>query len=171
MRKNWIIGTLLLALIAAIPAASQNNFRLSGEKIAQLEAHVFKDWHGNQVPVSSFERKVVIIDFWETWCSPCVKAFPTFQKVLDNYDGEVVILAATCGWHNDRNDVMRFKRGNDYNFIYVDGSEIVDLLDIKTIPMKIILDRQGRFHSIQSGFYGKEDEYEKLSRVIEQTRP
>ncbi len=170
MRTKRIIGSLLLALCIAIPASSQENEGLSGEKAAQVEAYIFTDWYGNEVAVSSFEGKIVIIDIWESWCAPCTRAFPVFQQVLEEYPDDIVFIAATCGCINNRTDVIRFKNANDYDFLYVDGSDLAELLEIETIPYKIVIDRNGRFQSVLRGFHGEEEEYETLISIIEQTR-
>ncbi|TVR28948.1 MAG: TlpA family protein disulfide reductase [Balneolaceae bacterium] len=139
---------------------------LSNKHAQLVQNYEFKDWDGNTVSVNDFEGSIVVIDFWETWCGPCLSAFPGFQQALDEYPDDLVIIAATAGWQNDREDAVNFKDENDYGFIYVDGSELASVLGFRGIPYKIFLGRDGKVKSVQRGSGGSEREYRKLVQIV-----
>jgi len=139
---------------------------LPNRHVELVQNYEFSDWDGNTVSVADFKGSIVVIDFWETWCGPCLSAFPGFQQALDEYPDDLVIIAATAGWQNDREDAVNFKDENDYGFIYVDGSELASVLGFRAIPYKIIINREGNIEGVQRGSGGADREYEKLAERI-----
>lgn len=139
---------------------------LSNSEKKMVEDYVFMDWDGNEVAVADFRGSVVVIDFWESWCGPCLSAFPGFQKTLDEVDGDLVIIAATTGWTEGREEAMKFKESNEYDFYFVDGKALSASLGFNSIPFKIIFDREGEYMSSHTGSAGAESEYEFLMELV-----
>ncbi len=54
-----------------------------------------RDLAGNSVQLSQFKGKVVLVNFWATWCAPCVKEFPSLQNLVKHFKGEIVVLAVS----------------------------------------------------------------------------
>lgn len=121
--------------------------------------------------VSDFRGKIVIVDFWETWCSPCLNAFPGFQQVLDEYPDDLVILAATLGSRDDRETALEFIGRHDYSFYFVDGSGVAPKLGIRGIPFKVVIDREGNVDGYTTGSGGAEYEVELLTSLIRELSP
>jgi thiol-disulfide isomerase/thioredoxin len=157
---------LVLITFLILTSCMGSGTDLPQKHIQMVQNYDFKDWDGNTVSVTDFEGSIVVIDFWETWCGPCLSAFPGFQQALDEYPDDLVIIAATAGWQNDWVDALNFKVENDYDFIYVDGSELASVLGFRAIPYKIFLDRDGKVESVQRGSGGADREYEKLVEKI-----
>jgi thiol-disulfide isomerase/thioredoxin len=62
---------------------------LAKELISQpAPAFSLVDLEGNKVSLAELKGKVVILDFWATWCAPCKKSFPAMQKALDKYKAD-----------------------------------------------------------------------------------
>ncbi len=139
---------------------------LSEEQKKVVESYTFINWNNDEVSVLDFTGSVVVIDFWESWCGPCLSAFPGFQRAINEYPDDIVIIAATAGLREGRDEAIRFIENRDYDFIYVDGTELAAFLGINGIPYKIILDRDGKIMSTHTGSHGAEYEYELLLRKI-----
>jgi thiol-disulfide isomerase/thioredoxin len=159
---SFMIMVPFLVLISCAGSDSD----LSDRHKHLVENYEFTDWNGNRVKVSDFKGSIVVVDFWETWCGPCLSAFPGFQNALDEFPGDLVIIAATAGWQNGREDAVKFKDENSYDFIYVDGSELASVLGFRGIPYKIIIDRDGEIEGVQRGSGGADREYEKLAERV-----
>src|SRR4051794_39942941 len=75
---------------------------LSGTKIEMAPDFTLKDSHGVQVKLSDLRGKVVLLDFWATWCGPCKVTIPEMNKLFQKYqDKGVVILGISMdedGW-------------------------------------------------------------------------
>jgi thiol-disulfide isomerase/thioredoxin len=134
---------------------------------AIIQNAAFTDLEGNEVTLADFRGKVLVIDFWETWCGPCLSAFPGFQRAVDEFPDDIVIIAATVGWNDGREDALRFKNEMNYDFYFVDGKDLADRLRFTSIPYKIILNREGQIIDVQTGSAGADREFEKLAEIID----
>lgn len=164
--SRLIVFSILIFLFAISCASDQNN--LSSSQKDLVENFEFTDWDGEAISLSDFEGSVVVLDFWETWCGPCLSSFPGFDRAVKEYPDDLVIIAATVGWQDGREEAVEFKNEMDYNFVYVDGSELSEELGIRSIPFKIIIDRSGNIESVQTGSAGADREYEKLAERVQQ---
>ncbi len=156
---------LLIFLVTA--ACSSSPGELSQSQKRAIENFEFNGWNGETVSVSDFEGKIVVLDFWETWCGPCLSAFTVFNRVQNEYPDEIVFIAATAGFEDTADDALRFISETDYPFLFVDGYPLSHELNISGIPYKVIINRDGRVEHAQVGFRGHDGEYETLVGYIE----
>ncbi|MCU0411078.1 MAG: TlpA family protein disulfide reductase [Bacteroidetes bacterium] len=135
-----------------------------------------KDLKGTTVSLESVKGKVVVVDFWATWCGPCKASFPFLQKVYEKYrqDPSVVILAVNT-WENkkgqEREDLVRkFMADNKYTFPVLFDEGFVEKFGVEGIPTKFVLDGTGRIRFKSVGFNGGEKMIAELTAQIELLR-
>jgi len=167
------------AKLAALSASAQDARRAEVEKeLIDKPAIPFalKDLSGTTVSLGSLKGKVVIVDFWATWCGPCKASFPFLQKVYEKYrqDPSVVILAVNT-WENkkgqEREDLVRkFIADNKYTFPVLFDEGFVEKFGVEGIPTKFILDGTGRIRFKSVGFDGGEKMIAELTAQIELLR-
>ncbi len=134
-----------------------------------VEQASFVDMSGDTVHVSDFKGKVVLIDFWETWCKPCLAIFPTMQKLLEEYPDDFVVLAVNPGFADSEEDARSFISEHDYDFRYLlDSNDLNEKLGVQSIPFKIYVDAEGTFIKSSLGSYGEEKDYKELKSIIEE---
>jgi subtilisin family serine protease/thiol-disulfide isomerase/thioredoxin len=168
---------------------------VSGRPIAQMlkdeeyneEAPDFSlpDLEGNIVKLSDLKGKVVVIDFWATWCVPCLRSFPTMQKAQEKYkdDPQVKFLFIHTMNKVDTATAMvrTLLRKKNYPF-----HVLMDLADKTTgrspvstafrtvfLPAKMVIDPNGIIRYKLDGWQGKEEEQSgvaQLSAMIEAAR-
>jgi len=102
---------------------------------------------------SSLRGKVVLMDFWGTWCPPCRESVPTLQNLQKKYSGKAFELVSVSS--DDDEDVWRtFIEAQKMNWTeYIDLSgELLERFKIESFPTYIVLDKDGVMRFRQSGF-------------------
>jgi peroxiredoxin len=135
-----------LVLLSVIPAQAQRAPDFS-----------LKDIAGRPHKLTDFSPEhVVLLNFWATWCVPCVKELPHLQDLQDRYGGRGLQVLAICTDGPDRQASVSAFVGR-YGFtmpVLLDTrSEIVALFDPKlTLPYTVLLDRSGRIRFAHQGY-------------------
>src|ERR1700746_2214148 len=83
----------------------------TGEIGSRLPDFLAQDLQGRQVNAAELRGKVVLIDFWATWCEPCKREMPGYQKLLDRYGPQgFVVIGFKFDTMQDAEDPIRFAR-------------------------------------------------------------
>jgi thiol-disulfide isomerase/thioredoxin len=119
----------------------------------------FIDYNGNMVKVSDFKGKAVVIDFWETWCSPCLRTFPSLYRAISEYPNDFVVLAVNLGESDTDEAVKQFiSEHPEYQFVWVrDHEGLAQTLNLPGIPYKIYLNRDGNYTKHELGLSGSDE--------------
>ena len=123
-----------------------------------------KDLDGHEVDAAQFKGKVVVLDFWATWCGPCVGEIPHYVELQQKYgkDGLVVIGALT---HDPKTPakIREFaaRLGMNYTIVVSDDATEESFGGFDAIPTTFLIGRDGRIIHRKTGAMPAE-EYEKL---------
>jgi peroxiredoxin len=121
------------------------------------------------VGLQELRGKVVVLNFWATWCGPCVAEMPHFQKAADKYaaNGEVVFLAISVDDNRQAARSFIEKHGYRFGVAYDEGAARGYKVD--GIPATFIIDRRGVIQFRENGFGGSGEAYvERLSWRIDE---
>ncbi len=131
----------------------------------------FKDLDGNDVTLADFKGKVVLIDFWETWCGPCRAVFPAMDSLRGEYPDDFAVLAVNLQDSDTPEDVNNFSEefGYDFDFL-LDANGIGPEVITFGIPYKIFVDPDGFLIKAEVGTSGPEGDYEKTKVIIEDNK-
>lgn len=132
-----------------------------------IESASFTDLDGNEVSVEDYQGKVLLIDFWETWCGPCLQVFPAMQDLREEFPDRFDVLAVTLGLSEGPDEAKAFREehGYDFHFLY-DEFEVSNELGIYSIPYKIYISPDGRLIKQEIGSSGREGDYNRAREVI-----
>jgi thiol-disulfide isomerase/thioredoxin len=111
------------------------------------------DLAGKEVTLASLKGKVVLLDFWATWCGPCVKAMPSIQKISEDYKGKDVVILGVNTF--ERKEGAGKKYMTDKGFTYgclLAGDDLAVAYGISGIPTLIVIGKDGKVEKIEVGF-------------------
>ena len=118
-----------------------------------------KDLYGQEVSLEDYRGKIVLLDFWATWCMPCRIAIPELVKVQKNYRSKgLIILAISLDDQNncDNQCLLDYKKKQKLNFKVLRGDlkVLVDYFNTPSIaiPTSIIVDKKGQIVSTHQGY-------------------
>lgn len=167
---------------------------LDAENLAKIKAELAKkmiskdapgfrlvNLQGNEVDFASLKGKVVVVDFWATWCGPCIASFPSMQKMVQKYknnpDVEFLFIDTWESGSNRKKLVEEFIAKNKYSFnvLYDKAKEegsnefvVVKDYDVEGIPTKFVVDGNGQIRFKSVGWSGNEFAFmQELQMMIE----
>ena len=116
---------------------------------------------GTSITLSELQGKPVIINFWATWCGPCVKEMPAFERLKDDFGDKIGIIAVNCG--DDAETVKDFVEENGYTFPVVLDEEysISMLYPTNSIPYTV-----GKVTHISTGALDADTMYERYKEAL-----
>ena len=134
---------LLAALLLPLAACGQKEDRFVGKAVPDLRFSPIKP--SGDVRLSSFKGKVVLLDFWATWCGPCKQLMPSLSQMQSKYGPKgFVVLGVTT---DPEYVVQRFwfeNPGLSYDLFTDPKSEASSHFAVYALPTTVLIDRQGR---------------------------
>lgn len=139
MKKNKLIASSAIIVFLLV-----GFFAIGSSTAEASEAPDFtlSDMEGNEFTLSDFEGKVIILDFWATWCAPCKMEIPGFIDLQDKYADDVVVVGVSVD-QGGPEAVVPFaeKMGINYPVVYANGDVVKAYGGIRGIPTTFVIDR------------------------------
>ncbi|WPM31382.1 TlpA disulfide reductase family protein [Hydrogenobacter sp. T-2] len=139
----------------------QNSYRPPVEQ--SLSDFTFKTLDGRELRLSELHGKVVLVNFWATWCPPCKEEMPIFEREYKRCkDKGFEILAVNMD--SSESNLQKFLKENRYSFSIVRPSKDLEKeLKLMGFPTSYLLDREGNIYRIRLGVYRElEEDLKKL---------
>ena len=150
-----LIGALALAGygIYASRQVQQGAQAVASVMLDQPAPHFeLEDLAGNPLRLQDLRGKIVVLNFWATWCGPCVQEMPVFQQYQDQYPDELVVVGVDM--QEDPRRVTDFLQNFDIRYpIVIDGpGDVGRLYNVLGLPTTFFIDQEGvaRIHHIGS---------------------
>lgn len=111
---------------------------------AKLSAIKFKDSKNNMVILSDFEGKIVFINFWATWCPPCLAEMRSINKLYQQFGNEDVVFLLIDADGNFAKAQAYFDRKNYKMPVYTFASSLPKEIYSGSLPTTLVFDKKGR---------------------------
>jgi cytochrome c biogenesis protein CcmG/thiol:disulfide interchange protein DsbE len=165
--------TVAVALSVAVWASSSG---LAGVTPANVRkkapAFTLKDVNGKPVKLSDYKGKVVVLDFWATWCTGCKVEIPWFMEFQTKYKSEGLATIGAAmddeGWEKVRPYVV--EHPFNYTIVAGDAAALAKKFNITGLPLTMLIDRNGRIVDTHAGVVEK-DAWEQEVRALLEERP
>lgn len=153
MRFSLFKGMLLLLLFASLALAGcseqqdeQPRATSGVGKGQQAPDFTLSDMQGKKVSLADFRGKVVLINFWASWCPPCRKEMPSMERLYRQYQQQGLVILAVNVEKNGAQAVQRFLQQTPYSFpILLDtDAEVQNRYKVFRFPESFIIDRNGK---------------------------
>ncbi|MBO4414459.1 MAG: redoxin domain-containing protein, partial [Lachnospiraceae bacterium] len=124
------------------------------------------DEKGNTVNLSDYAGKPIIVNIWATWCGPCVKELPHFEKFYKEYGSKIQFLMVNCEYSDDVEYIKQFINEYGYTFpVYYDFDDSADrAYGTGYIPVTVAISKKGEVIYHDSGSLDEAS----LKRLIEE---
>jgi len=160
-RSRFPRAALALCLTACAPAArtagATSSFPRAETLVGQVSPEITAEPVTGEGPKTLAEArgKVVILDFWLTWCEPCKRAFPGYQALAARYPHDLVVLAISA---DDRESVhkvtlVQFARETGVTFavLWNTDPDFAKTFGLVALPSTLVIDRSGVVRYVQVG--------------------
>lgn len=143
------LGFRLKVQVSKLLSTSAVMLRTGKEVPADAYDWKLQQHDGTVTVLKDHKNKVLFINFWATWCAPCVAELPSIQKLYNAYGERVEFFLVT---EEKPDKVQNFLIKNNYQLpIYYNNTEKPDVFKSKTVPTTYIVDRKGKIVIAETG--------------------
>jgi len=179
-QKTILMITVLLGSLTGLAKASPLITTKDSIPVLNRPAPEFhlKDMEGKVVSLSDFKGKVVVLDFWATWCVPCQQSFPAMEKALNHFEGEKKVVFLFIDTRETSPDFKKLvkaqmkKSRHSFPVVFDEtgpgGLQNKQYLiyDMPGIPTKFIIDAKGIIRYQLIGFNPNQSDEENAAELI-----
>lgn len=127
-----------------------------------------KDMNGIDVKLASFKGKVILLNFWATWCGPCREEIPSLVELQQNYGDQLVVLGVSID--DPLSKLKPYATEMHMNYPVLVGKDRQDVQDaygpLFGIPVSVFVDRDGRIWKRHSGIASKEQFEREIKALL-----
>ena len=151
------VALLLVAGLAAGPPAPAAASPRAARPVAP--AFALRDLEGKVVRLADYKGKVVLVDFWATWCGPCRRELPHLKALQDRFGRQGFVVLGISVDHQGQDRVRTFVKRNGVTWptLLADATVLADYGDVRAIPTKFVIDRDGRVADRMLGYAAEKD--------------
>jgi thiol-disulfide isomerase/thioredoxin len=175
MLRRWLRTLVLLAgcLLVAGPATAQMEIPALSHALTRLAEplpapdFVLEDMDGEPHPLRDYRGKVVLINFWATWCPPCRREMPSLENLYQKLRDQPFAILAINQWESPDHvfsymgDLSVFPT---FPILFDRKSEISEAFGVKGLPTSVVVDKQGRV--VLRAIGGREFDHPEIERAI-----
>lgn len=165
--KIWPVGVVMLLYLGAVGAVLANSGLREHEGVEAPEM-ALEDLEGQTHELADYRGRVVMVNFWATWCPPCVHEMPSMQRVQDALGNRFKILAVNM---QEDPDTMRAfienKIETDFTVLVDQHAEAIRAWSVRVLPTTFLVDGEGKIrYSLVGGAEWDEPQYMEVIEAL-----
>jgi peroxiredoxin len=159
-RHNFSLVNLLALVLAFVATTARCELKV-GDALPDLTTF---NLEGN-LP-DTLKGKVVLLDFWASWCLPCAASFPVMDGLLEKY-GERGLVIIAVSMDEKTKDMEKFLKKHPVSFVVVRDAEhkLAEAVNPETMPTSFLVDTDGKVRFLHNGFHQKETPREYQTEI------
>lgn len=165
IKKSFTLAIIVIMTIMAVSCAREKKQAVQGGDAPDF---TLTDLNGKEVSLSNLRGKVVLLEFWATWCLPCRESIPAMNEIYKRYSdkGLVVLGISVDKGQNILEDVRAFAREFSIQYpVAIDSKSVSNHYGVYSIPTTVLIDKEGKIVLKNIGFSPETEE--RLSSEIE----
>ena len=157
MKKVFAVGGLILSSVCAVAQSSSQKVELE-----------LKDINGRALKLSDYKGKVLLINFWATWCVPCRSEIPDLVELQSKYKDHGLQIVGITYPPQELSEVQRYVKKAKVNYPIALGTKPTKALftTSETLPITVVVDRNGEVKHIIEGVLYSDEFDEKVRPLI-----
>jgi len=147
MTNNYLIPILLLIFVGC-KNVSKDSTVVSAKVIREIDKIRLTNLNGQSINLKEYRGKIIFVNFWATWCKPCIKEMPSIKEAQNILKNEKIIFLLAS--NESAEQIEGFSNTYDYNFNYV-RIENSEEMNVQVLPATFIFNREGNLVFSESG--------------------
>ena len=142
MKAAVIIITLLICNVAIFGQQTEIQTRVKGLHLRSMQGGKLMDYD----LLSQSENKIVLIEFWETWCGPCIASMPHLKDLKNKFHDNLKVICISSDGYKKTTDFIN-KNSLPFDFIFDEQKQLSAIFPHSGIPHTIIVDTKGKIQA------------------------
>ena len=161
--KIVVVAFLIVVFSSACNNNLQNESKPALIENSDLSKIKLFSLQGEAIDLNKYKGKAIFLNFWATWCKPCVEEMPTIKNAIESLkDQNIEFLFAS---DETKDEVDAFEREHNFGFTYVNAKDLQQY-GIVALPTTMIFDKEGKKAFSELG-YRKWDDKENMDRLLQ----
>ena len=170
VHKAVVLSTLL-------PALAQASLDKDGWEVLRTPAHAFalKDLGGRTLRSEELVGKLVVVDFWATWCGPCIRELPELQAWSERLKARTDVAFLSFNVTEERDVVLAFVKEKKIGYAVYLADDLIGPYEVSAFPTKLVIDMRGKGKGVvrfrRDGYTEIRSIEAKLEELFDEDRP
>ena len=133
----------LIIIFSNLSYSDDNNQLLINKPTKIVNPFDIENLNGKKIKISDSKNKILVLNFWATWCPPCIKEIPDLQKLQGDFQNDVEVLFISVD-ANFKKTVPKFLKKNKFSGLKVFNDEkllITKKFEVKIMPTTIVINK------------------------------